>query len=311
MKIKLMVALMGLAGSAWAGSLDPSAGPSPTMRTMDELYGNQTNMLAQLSLIASPRSLSASTTTVAAGFYSATDLVTVDADLAAENIRDGITIFGIEGTVQSGASYSVGPWPTAGVITNGDALSGYALNGGDATVPGTFSWTDGSVIPPAGVSTQAITFTPDDPADAAVESKIVVTVAYDGRWVDNGDGTITDLQKGIMWVQAPQSLPNAPWTDPTGARTFVNDLVFAGYDDWRLPQVAEGGMAAELDSLYGFGSWAGKPAAPFSGILSQPYWSANARSSSETYVVNMADGWVGGSSNSAGRYVWPVRSIYQ
>ena len=45
------------------------------------------------------RTLSPDSETVEAGYYVATTLSAVDADLAAGNIKNGITIFGIVGTL--------------------------------------------------------------------------------------------------------------------------------------------------------------------------------------------------------------------
>ena len=54
------------------------------------------------------------------------------------------------------------------------------------------------------------------------------------RYQDNGDGTVTDLNTGLMW----QADPGAKMTYAQaveGASTFR----LAGYDDWRLPSVKE------------------------------------------------------------------------
>ena len=55
-------------------------------------------------------------------------------------------------------------------------------------------------------------------------------------YLDNGDGTVTDLNTGLMWQQSPD-LENKSTHDKAvaGAETF--DL--AGYDDWRLPTIKE------------------------------------------------------------------------
>ena len=53
-------------------------------------------------------------------------------------------------------------------------------------------------------------------------------------YVDNGDGTITDLNTGLMWQQTPGD--KLTWNEAvTGADTFS----LAGYDDWRLPTIKE------------------------------------------------------------------------
>ena len=49
--------------------------------------------------------------------------------------------------------------------------------------------------------------------------------------INNGDGTITDDDLGIMWLQTP-IVVDMEWPD---AVTWADSLIFAGYDDWRLP----------------------------------------------------------------------------
>jgi len=50
------------------------------------------------------------------------------------------------------------------------------------------------------------------------------------RFVDNGDGTITDTVTGLMWQQ--ETSLNKNWTD---ALSSCQELELAGYSDWRLP----------------------------------------------------------------------------
>jgi len=54
------------------------------------------------------------------------------------------------------------------------------------------------------------------------------------NYVDNGDGTVTDLNTGLMWQQDPGEKMTYEEA-VAGADTF--DLV--GYDDWRLPTIKE------------------------------------------------------------------------
>ncbi len=63
---------------------------------------------------------------------------------------------------------------------------------------------------------------------------------------DNGDGTVTDLNTGLMWQQA--TLDKVTWEEAvSGAETF--DL--AGYTDWRLPTIKELFSLIHFDAYLG------------------------------------------------------------
>ncbi len=53
-----------------------------------------------------------------------------------------------------------------------------------------------------------------------------------GDLTDNGDGTVTDGNTGLMWQQEEAGLMN--WED---AITYCEGLSLAGYTDWRLPNI--------------------------------------------------------------------------
>jgi len=55
------------------------------------------------------------------------------------------------------------------------------------------------------------------------------------NFVDNGDGTVTDRATGLMWVKA-DSGKTMNWEQ---ALEHAESLEYAGYDDWRLPNVKE------------------------------------------------------------------------
>jgi len=60
---------------------------------------------------------------------------------------------------------------------------------------------------------------------------------YEGlqpAYQDNGDGTITDLNTGLMWIQDPGQK-----TTYYEAIQKLETYTFAGYDDWRLPSIKE------------------------------------------------------------------------
>ncbi len=54
-------------------------------------------------------------------------------------------------------------------------------------------------------------------------------------FVDNKNGTVTDRASGLMW----QQLDDGQRRDWPGALSYCSNLSFAGYNDWRLPNIKE------------------------------------------------------------------------
>jgi hypothetical protein len=57
----------------------------------------------------------------------------------------------------------------------------------------------------------------------------------ENQFADNGDGTITDRATGLMWMKK-DSGKSMSWQE---ALRYAENLVSAGYDDWRLPNTKE------------------------------------------------------------------------
>ena len=55
------------------------------------------------------------------------------------------------------------------------------------------------------------------------------------RFVDNGDGTVTDTETGLMWA-ATDNGSNISWLN---ARSYCLNYNGGGYTDWRMPTLAE------------------------------------------------------------------------
>lgn len=64
--------------------------------------------------------------------------------------------------------------------------------------------------------------------------------------IDNGDGTITDTGSNLMWLKDGNFAQSSGY-DSNGimywhqAAAWADGLVFAGYDDWRLPALIDRG----------------------------------------------------------------------
>lgn len=77
--------------------------------------------------------------------------------------------------------------------------------------------------------------------------------APDSNYADNGDGTITDRMTGLIWKQCPEGLSgddcqsgqplHFTWQE---ALQHAATAVFAGSDQWRVPNVKELASLVEL-----------------------------------------------------------------
>ncbi len=158
------------ADHAVAGDLQPPGPPGPTMKTLQEIYDQQSATHQIVESFVPLESLSDTTTVVRAGYYTTTNLVAVDVDLVDENIKKDVTLFGITGiydgdnsTIYTAAvpktgqvtSYSPGddgdlqrgvPWPNPRFTDNADGTVTDNLTGliwlKNANAFGAWDWTD-------------------------------------------------------------------------------------------------------------------------------------------------------------------------
>lgn len=119
----------------------------------------------------------------------------------------------------------------------------------------------------------------------------VMSVSANAALVDNGDGTITDTDRGIMWLQDANYAMTSGY-DADGrmtwdeSMTWADTLIYAGFDDWRLPSalnsdgsgpcsVFETCTDSEMGHLYYIEEITLSSPGPFTNI-NQNYW-ANTR----------------------------------
>ncbi|MCG3174734.1 MAG: hypothetical protein GMKNLPBB_03014 [Myxococcota bacterium] len=80
----------------------------------------------------------------------------------------------------------------------------------------------------------------DEPTRVAIGSG-------DSRFRDNGDGTLTDTDTGLMWTQKDSYAVLKRCLTWTKAREYVSNLNTGGHRDWRMP------TPDELKAIYGSG----------------------------------------------------------
>ena len=225
------------------------------------------------------QTLSPSSTTVAAGYYALTDLVTVDGDLVAGNIKSGTNIFGVAGTY---------PLAQTGKTGQTQCTTSNVLG----TCPG---------VPAR--------------QDAEMNKGIAWTSAT--RFTA-ANGVVTDNLTGLIWLQNA-NCANATRNWAT-AFADVGTLNSAGtmngnacgdtsnggsrQTDWRLPNVRE--QQSLID--YGNSSPALPTGHPFTAVQNSYYWTSSAYVSgpASAWLVGLPDGYVGDVGKASSSYVWPV-----
>ncbi len=116
-----------------------------------------------------------------------------------------------------------------------------------------------------------------------------------GPYIDNGDGTVTDQGTDLMWMQSAADTDadgnidtddEISWKD---ALAYCEDLNFAGFTDWRLPN------QRELTSIIKYNAFA--PAIdPVFSDGSSYYWSSTTTAHHANYALGVhfnygSDGW--------------------
>lgn len=195
------------------------------------------------------------------GYHNGTEVVVGDPDLVSANIKSGIRIFEVPGTYSGG----------------------------------------GQPVFPLAKTGQIITIRDRD--DGAMQ----VGVAWPTpRFSDNGNGTVTDNLTGLVWLgQAGSGF--GTWATAmhwaaqraSGSSGLTDGSVVG---QWRLPTIKE------LSSLVNAG--ANSPALPaghpFTGVQSNWYWSSTSFST-YAWVVDLKDGNVASTSKTSNFFVWSVR----
>jgi len=122
------------------------------------------------------------------------------------------------------------------------------------------------------------------------------------NYVDNGDGTVTDTDTGLMWQQA--TAPGAyTWQQ---ALSYCENLTLAGYPDWRLPN------RNELQSLVDYSRHGPSiDTAFFPNTLTSYYWSSTtiASTPSTTWLVIFDIGMLDDDSKSYYYNLYHVRAV--
>ena len=151
------------------------------------------------------------------------------------------------------------------------------------------------------------------------------TRSAEGRWCDNGDGTITDMTTCLVWLKYADWGGQKPWEDcsthddahtragllasgetisTSGETVYLTDDSAVG--DWRLPTKTElvGITTGNEYVRHGTGGQL------FEEVQTVGYWSSStdASDTSKAWYVQMHYGDVSTTVKDGDAHVWPVRS---
>ncbi|WP_028572920.1 DUF1566 domain-containing protein [Desulfonatronum lacustre] len=117
------------------------------------------------------------------------------------------------------------------------------------------------------------------------------------RFVDNGDGTVTDTATGLMWTKDADPFGRLNWDDAMLRCTFFS---IRGISGWRLPSKDE--LVAIRHAIQG--------GHPFTGVQSSYYWSSthDADYPGNAWSVSMSNINVNFNYTTLTFHVWPVRA---
>ncbi len=152
----------------------------------------------------------------------------------------------------------------------------------------------------------------------AKEKRSQASTSY--RYIDNGDGTVTDTRSGLIWLKNANCFGEQNWKTAMQSAAKLADGQCGLSDgskagDWRLPTKEE--WKAMIDTKYrtpvisnaaGTDKW--QEGDTFSGVQASTYWSSTAYASDTGYAWNV---YLGGGGvflvfkTNMNYYVWPLR----
>jgi hypothetical protein len=142
------------------------------------------------------------------------------------------------------------------------------------------------------------------------------TVTPKPRFVDNGDGTVTDTLTNLIWLKNANCYGAQTWDNATLDTAGLNNGECGLTDgsaegDWRLPTFEElSGIKADFPTRSPNNpsfSWT-IPAAPFLNVQPHYYWSTtNCSGTGQAWFSALGFDSACASATCDDQYVWPVR----
>jgi hypothetical protein len=140
---------------------------------------------------------------------------------------------------------------------------------------------------------------------------ILLSASTRAELIDRGNGLVYDVDLNITWLQdANYSGLTFTWDE---ANLWAENLVFQGFNDWRLPVSdscsGNGCSGSEMGHLFYTEGITSDSGGLFSNIRPSIYWSSteNDSDSSQAWRFNFKYGTQDVSDKTTTRYAWAVR----
>ena len=130
--------------------------------------------------------------------------------------------------------------------------------------------------------------------------------------------TAVDLNSGLTWTRSA-NLPGRMlvWRGEDNVYEFVkrlNETVYSGYADWRVPTKEEMAVMIEYTRTVGYdrskiATWPYNRMMElgFTDVRDYDYWTSSRKSPNEMWTTDMATGQISVKPESRPYYLWPVR----
>jgi hypothetical protein len=186
----------------------------------------------------------------------------------------------------------------SGEVTDQTDLLTLLLSGGTPPIPVTFPVTGQTTCWDENGGVLAC-------AETGLDGDVRAGAAF--SYSDNGDGTITDNNTGLMWEKLSSDgsihdyIDTYPWIMAGWFKVWtLNNDEFAGYTDWRIPNVKElqsivdyERSSPSVDPVFDTGCTPGCTVTTCSCTWAGYYWSSTsyALNPVEAWIVNFSTGW--------------------
>lgn len=154
-------------------------------------------------------------------------------------------------------------------------------------------------------------------AEAAACPTDIPETNPDTIYLDHGDGTVTDIRTGLMWKKCTEGLSgggcqsgSAQGFSWSNALSHAEASDFAGYNDWRLPNVKELSTLIEHCRFMPSINTSRFPNTPIDSFPRDAFWSSSpvALDFDRAWFVSFWLGDISGSSRSHSRLIRLVRA---